>query len=284
MKKKIWIVDFIAFVGFLLAFKPQITGYTFHEWLGLAVGFTLLLHLLQHWHWVTCISRTLRRVKAKLLIRYFMDGLMGLGLITIILTGLVMSSILNLELSHYEAWRIVHFFASYITLVLLVAKIALHWRLINNMIAKAFSRPDNQRVMTPEQVSRRNFLKDAGVASVGLLGLLVAGSGVNALLKNVRGASASGDTQTASQVEQLATAQSTATTAATRASTSNAMSNTLATTQPTATYTLEPTATPTTITQTGVALCNRHCAYPGRCRLYVDNNKNGLCDRGEYIW
>jgi len=284
MKKKIWIVDIFAFVGFLLSFKPQITGYTFHEWLGLGVGFALLLHLLQHWRWVLSISRTLSRVKAKLLIRFFMDGLMGLGLFTIILTGLVMSSILNLTLIHYESWRIVHFSASYITLVLLVAKIALHWRLINNMIAKAFSRPDNQRVMTPEQVSRRTFLKDAGVASVGLLGLLVAGSGVNALLKNVRGASANVENQNGSQVEQAAMAQPTATTAATRASTSNVTSNALATTQPTATYTLEPTATPTTIVQTGRALCNKHCAYPGRCRLYVDNNQNGLCDRGEYIW
>ena len=73
-KKKIWIIDIIAFVGFLLTFKPQITGYTFHEWLGLAVGFTLLLHLLQHWRWVKSICRTLNCAKTKLLIRFFLDG------------------------------------------------------------------------------------------------------------------------------------------------------------------------------------------------------------------
>jgi hypothetical protein len=284
MKKKIWIIDLIAFIGFLLAFKPQITGYTFHEWLGLAVGFTLILHLLQHWRWVKSICRTLNCAKTKLRIRFFLDGFMGLGLITIILTGLVMSSILNLELRNYETWRIVHFSASYITLVLLVAKIALHWRLINNMIAKAFSRPDNQMIMTPEQVSRRKFLKDAGFASMGLLGLVVAGSGVNALLKNVRGASANVENQAVTQVDQVATAQPTATSTSTLASTSNATPNAVATNQPTPTYTLEPTATPTTVVQTGRALCNKHCAYPGRCRLYVDNNQNGLCDRGEYIW
>lgn len=274
----------MAFIGFLLAFKPQITGYTFHEWLGLAVGFTLVLHLLQHWRWVKSICHTLNCAKTKLRIRFFLDGFMGLGLITIILTGLVMSSILNLKLSHYESWRIVHFAASYITLVLLVAKIALHWRLINNMLAKAFSRPDKQAIMTPEQVLRRKFLKDAGFASMGLLGLVVSGAGVNALLKNVRGASANVESQAVTQADLAATAKPTTVSTATRDSTSNIMPDPLATVQPTTAYTLEPTSTPTTIVLTGRALCNRHCAYPGRCRDYVDNNQNGLCDRGEYIW
>lgn len=281
MKKKIWIIDILAFIGFLLTFKPQVTGYTFHEWLGLAVGFALLIHLLQHWRWVTCITRTWVRVKTKLRIRYFLDGLMGLDLITIILTGLAMSSILKQELRNYEAWRIVHFSASYILLVLLVAKIALHWSLINNMISKVFTRLGNQGIMTPEQASRRKFLKDAGFASVGLLGMVVVGAGVKGLLRNVSGASASVEDQTATQVEQVATTQPTATTGATP---SGASPNSVATTQPTATHTLEPTAAPITIVQTGRALCNKHCVYPGRCRLYVDNNQNNLCDRGEYIW
>ena len=284
MKKKIWIIDILAFIGFLLTFKPQITGYTFHEWLGLAVGFALLIHVCQHWRWVKSITRTWVRVKTKLRIRYFLDCLMGLGLITIILTGLAMSSILNLNLSNYEAWRIVHFSASYTMLILLVTKIALHWSLINNLIAKAFKRSDNQGVMTPEQVSRRKFLKDAGFASAGLLGLLAAGAGVKGLLKNVTGASASVEDQTATQVEQVATAQPTASAEVTQAPATNATSNATSTAQPAATYTLEPTATPTTVVKTGRALCNKHCAYPGRCRLYVDNNQNKLCDRGEYIW
>jgi hypothetical protein len=281
MKKKIWIIDILALIGFLLTFKPQITGYTFHEWLGLAVGFALLIHLCQHWRWVKSITRTLVSVKTKLRIRYFLDCVMGLGLITIILTGLAMSSILNLELRNYEAWRIVHFSASYVMLILLVTKIALHWNLINNAISKAFSRPGDQGIMTPEQVSRRKFLKDAGFAS---LGLMMAGAGVKGLLKNVSGASVSDAGQTATQVEQVATAQPTATTDQSQAITSTATSKAGATAQPTATYTIEPTATPTTIVQTGRALCNKHCAYPGRCRLYVDNNQNKLCDRGEYIW
>jgi hypothetical protein len=281
MKKKIWTIDILAFIGFLLTFKPQITGFAFHEWLGLAVGFALLIHLCQHWHWVINITRTLVRIKAKLRIRYFLDCLMGLGLTTIILTGLAMSSILNLELRNYEAWRIVHFSASYIMLILLVTKIALHWNLINNAISKAFSRPGDQGIMTPEQVSRRKFLKDAGFAS---LGLMMAGAGVKGLLKNVSGASETDAGQTTTQVEQVATARPKATNEQTRATTSTATSNAGATAQPTASYTLEPTTKPTTIVQTGRALCNRHCAYPGRCRDYVDNNQNRLCDRGEYIW
>jgi len=45
-----------------------------------------------------------------------------------------------------------------------------------------------------------------------------------------------------------------------------------------------PTATSVSVVQTGVALCRYSCPYPGKCRKYVDNNGNGLCDRGEPIW
>ena len=50
-KKKNWIVDLVCFVGFLLSLKPSITGFSIHEWLGIAVCGVLIVHLLMHWRW-----------------------------------------------------------------------------------------------------------------------------------------------------------------------------------------------------------------------------------------
>ncbi len=277
MKKKIWIIDLLALSGFLLTFLPQITGYDLHEWLGLAVGATLIVHLIQHWRWVVSISKNLQKSKARLLIRYFLDGLLALGLTGIVLTGLVISSILNLSLVNYEAWYVVHFSISYISLVLLLLKITLHWKQINNMIACLFKHERCEPELTPAQVSRRLFLRDAGFASIGLF---VAGSGINSLLRNVAEVSASNIVQVPTQAAT-----------ATQAPGPTAFSATLQTgspqetvTAPRATDTLAPSATPTATTASGKALCNLHCAYPGKCRKYVDNNGNGYCDRGEFIW
>ncbi len=193
MKKNFWIIDALALIGFLLALKPQITGYTVHEWLGLAVGLVCLVHLIQHWHWVVSISKIMDRVKAKIRIRFTLDLMMATGVMTIIVSGLVISSLLSLNLLNYDTWRIVHVASSFVTLVLLIWKIALHWDLIKGTVARAFSHPEKREALTSEQLSRRRFLKDAGFAS---LGLLVVAGGLSSVLNNMKTVTAEESTQT----------------------------------------------------------------------------------------
>lgn len=131
-----------------MTFLPQITDYDLHEWLGLAVGATLIVHLIQHWQWMVSISKNLYKSQAHLLICYFLHGLLASGKSGIILTGLVISSILSLSLVNYEAWYVVHFSISYISLVLLLLKIALHWKQINNVIACLFKHERCEPEMT----------------------------------------------------------------------------------------------------------------------------------------
>lgn len=267
MKKKIWIIDFIALIGFLLTFKPQITGYTLHEWLGLAVGLVLMVHLLQHWRWVVSMTRIIRRVKAKQRIKVILDSMMAAGFITIILTGLVISSILNLDLLNYDTWCIVHFVASYTTLVLLVAKVALHWTLIRNTFARAFHLAEKQGALSSEQLSRRKFLKATGFAA---LGFMVGVGGLASLRKNTKAAPEYPSSQPSVQTDEPLATQATTAPASTQETT------------PGATATAQPT--PTTVVQDGQVLCRKGCAYPGSCKDYQDNNQNGLCDLGEPIW
>ena len=54
--------------------------------------------------------------------------MVGFAIITV--TGLVISSWLNLQLASYDAWRFVHIAASIATLLVTVVKLALHWRWI----------------------------------------------------------------------------------------------------------------------------------------------------------
>ena len=270
MKKKIWIIDIIALVAFLVLFKPQLTGFSLHEWLGLAIGIVLLVHLLQHWNWVKAIARCLARVKAKQRIRFSVDAAIAAGFFTIIFTGLVISSILNLDLRNYPAWRDVHNVASYATLGLLALKLALHWSLLKNTLGKAFRPAEKQQALTPMGISRRKFLKASGFAAAGFL---IGMSGLAVLLKNTEAAPQQEPTPSPTQADQPASTQVTRSTVAPQSTQTAA---------PSPTATLQPT--PTAVVQTGRVLCNKACAFPGRCRLYVDNNQNGLCDRGEPIW
>jgi len=52
-------LDATILVGFILAYSFGFTGPVIHEWLGLALGLVLLVHLTLHWDWVV---RTTRRL------------------------------------------------------------------------------------------------------------------------------------------------------------------------------------------------------------------------------
>ncbi|MEN6410550.1 MAG: DUF4405 domain-containing protein, partial [Anaerolineaceae bacterium] len=238
MKKRVWLIDLIAFAGFFLAFYPRITGYGLHEWLGLAVGAACLVHLIQHWRWVVNISKKLEGVKAKIRLQYFVDGMLAIGFLGIILSGLVISSLLNLELMYYDSWRIIHVVSSFATLVLLVFKLALHWGLIKNTVAKVFHPSEKPETLTAAQLSRRSFMKDAGFAG---LGLLVVAGGLNTVLEHVA-ASTPEDGSTSTTQANQDTAQAAASTqspTATTASTQTTENNLVATEE--STVAAEPT-------------------------------------------
>jgi cytochrome b len=51
------IVDAAIFAGFLVATDPRATGQAIHEWLGIAFGATIIVHLLLHWKWIVNVVR-----------------------------------------------------------------------------------------------------------------------------------------------------------------------------------------------------------------------------------
>jgi hypothetical protein len=247
-----WLIDAVLFGGFLLAQWLDLTGLPAHQWLGLAVAALAGYHLMAHWNWVKAVTaRFLGRTSRQARTFYAVDAGLVAGFAAILLTGLIISTWLDLALSNYAAWRNIHVAASVATLTLVVAKIGLHWRWIIDVARRRIlpapaptgESGTAQPVPVAAQVGRRDFVRL--MAGVGVMALL---AGANALTGSA------GDQVEASVVEQTA-------------------SNTLA-----------QAATSTTRMSSACSVrCNKGCSYPGRCRRYVDTNNNGRCDLGECL-
>lgn len=259
-----WIIGAALFGGFVLSFWLDLTGVALHQWLGVAIGALALYHLVAHWRWVKAVSqRFFGRTSRQARTFFVVDAGLAAGFAVIIVTGLAISTWLDLAQASYSAWLTVHIVASLTTLALVVLKIGLHWRWIvttaRKRILSALARPapvaQAQPVAATSQAGRRDFLRlMAGVGAVALLG------GVNAL-GGLREGQAEATMDTPDALQQ-ATAPSTVS-RLTRGSASSASGSSSST------------------SSTCWVQCNRRCSYPGHCRRYVDSNGNGRCDLGE---
>ncbi len=276
LQKNKGLQDAVLFAIFILCFFIDLTGIFLHQIFGVAAVAVAVLHLLNHWNWVRTVSARFFGKTSSQARRYMVvDILILAGFVVIAVTGLVISTWLNLRLFNGESWYSVHVVASLATLGLLVVKLFAHSRWIITTARKTFARPARQVFIAAQAPSvvvsqdRRDFLKLAGI--VGTAALLATGVTV----KSQMGQSASPETQIA-----LAGGDSPATGASSSSSASEIGGPVIAssTAQPAAPA--EATASPSVSSSCRV-VCNRGCSYPGRCRRYVDTNGNGLCDNGE---
>jgi hypothetical protein len=254
--RKKWIIDAILLANFLVAFMLDLTGVALHQWLGVSAAALIGYHLLIHWDWVKAVSqRFLGQTSDRSRLYYLLDVSLLAGFGAISLSGLFISTWLNLPLENFALWRGLHVAVSISTLILLLAKIALHWRWIVDVARRAVfaggvpALPAQGKLQpAPVVTSRRDFLKLMGI---------VAGASAVALIGVVNDDAA--ETVSAAAVsDSLDNASVGSTTALASAKT-------------------------TTTTTACVVRCNKRCAYPGRCRRYRDANGNRLCDLGECL-
>lgn len=259
-QKKYWWVDMVLFAGFLLAFFLSFTGLELHQWIGVFGGLLALYHLLLHSDWVDAVSQRLfSNLSANVMLKYVVDGLLLVGFMLIILTGLVISTWLDFSLSNYHAWLTIHILASIFTLLALMVKLVLHWRWISRttrtIVLPPVSSPAGSLQLQPVPVEkramdRRDFLKVMGVAGgASLLALLSATQSLAAL----QGA------------ESISTVQPSSSDAA--ASSQWAF----------------PQSSGANLSSSGSCTiqCGRRCSYPGHCRRYTDADNDNYCDLGQ---
>ena len=306
-QKANWILDIILLLLFFILFFMDLTGVAIHQWLGVGLGILIVIHLVNHMEWVECIlSKFFGKTSNRARVYAVVDLLLLLGLVLIIESGLVISTWLNWSWINYEAWWEIHIYSAVITLALTVLKIGIHRSWIICATKKIFAKRQVKPLpvmvaKNSDLVSRRQFLAGMGVISIGSA-LAISRVLPRNLDAQVSAASGSGTDET--QVDQaIETAQPEAAVAqveptqtapvSTQADpTQSAQVNTevaVQEVQPTATAipTEQATAASDPVASASTLVCTRscrkgkHCAYPGSCHDYTDQNGNGLCDLGE---
>jgi hypothetical protein len=273
-----WIVDAVLFALFLISFLIDQTGLALHEGLGAAAVLLALYHLLIHWPWVAAITgRFFGRAPLQARAFYVVDFALLAGFALIGVSGLAISTWLNLPLADFEAWDHLHLMSSILTMLLVVLKIAVHWKWVLSAFRRYTTEPVMRFFTTPlapaaaGRAGRRDFLKLMGVVGaasfVALHGVLD-GAQETALAEAI---------PVDPRADPLPSAPSSAVQAGAPVPTAT----------PPPSTPLEATAAPlATVTEAQVQCTYRcpngnHCAYPGECRRYRDSNSNGLCDLGE---
>jgi cytochrome b561 len=139
-------IDIALFGLILLLLSPRLTGLPVHEWLGLAIGVPVLVHLLLSWSWIaraTLVAPV--RPGWRHRINYGLNWLLFALVILEITSGIVISVValpsLGIPTIEDRAWRLLHNrFLNF--LVLLVGiHIAMNWSALRTGIRRWFARP-----------------------------------------------------------------------------------------------------------------------------------------------
>ena len=308
--------------SFMITYFLDLTGLELHQYIGIGAGLLLLLHILTHLKWIEQVSnRFLEKLTLKVRVYYLLDVFLLFAIVVIVLSGIAVSTWVNLSYTIYPLVRDIHVISSIAGLSLLVIKLLMHWKYFSNLITSLPGVKQKQRagILQPQSaaagkyVSRREALVTIGtISAVGFFGLYKA---VNAMIYHPAegalpdpqitkaGMDTSGEfTPAATDAPQYsAVIEPTLETTSEggqrrrrgRGSSQSALSEDIDTLVET------PTAAPT-LTESTVELpvsptldatevpdcvirCTRACAYPGKCRRYVDENGNYLCDLGECL-
>ena len=261
-QKTNWWVDLVIFTGFITTFFLDLTGVAAHQWIGILCGGLAAYHLFLHRNWVGAVSeRFFAKTSGQARIYYILDALLLLGFIIIGVTGLAISTWLNLSLVNFTTWLIVHITVSIATLVTLLLKLALHWRWIVHTTRKMWAKPvtaSPENMVAPpvtassRTMGRREFLRTMGV--VGAASFLALANASKILAKTAASTEAAGNEDSVTQTESSSVA-----------------------------YNNQSSSEPSSSSNSCIVSCQRACSYPGHCHKYVDTNNNGHCDLGECI-
>lgn len=149
--QKLWIVDVSLFAVFLLVMNLPLTGIAIHEWLGIAIGVGLIVHLIQHGNWLATITqRFCNATSFRNRLNYVMTGVLFVAFVSIIVSGLVISEAampwLGIVASQSVFWLWLHLVSVNFVLLLTALHLALNWQWIVGTLTKHVIAPIRSRV------------------------------------------------------------------------------------------------------------------------------------------
>jgi hypothetical protein len=144
------IVDTLILIAFLVAFEPALTGIAIHEWLSLAFGATLILHILLHWKWVVQVTlKFFRMLFHSSRFNYLVNAALFIAFVLVMLSGLLISEsilpTLGIRLDGSPTWRFLHASSADAVVFLVGLHFALHWKWIVNTIKRYVVKPLGRR-------------------------------------------------------------------------------------------------------------------------------------------
>ncbi|HMA23491.1 MAG TPA: DUF4405 domain-containing protein, partial [Gemmatimonadaceae bacterium] len=116
-----------------LLFSPRLTGLSIHEWLGVSLGATLIVHLLVSWSWISSATRRLvsgsnRRAR----INYILNWLLFVLILVELTSGAAISRVvlpsIGIQTINDRSWRALHNLTLNWTMLALGFHVAMNWR------------------------------------------------------------------------------------------------------------------------------------------------------------
>jgi len=149
-KINLW-VDLALFAAILLVLSPHFTGFSIHEWLGIALGGGIVVHLLLHWQWVVAtLKRFFGQLPWSARLNLILNSALFIDLVVIIFTGLMISRealpFLGISVPGGMVWRGLHTSSSNLSILLAGLHVAVHWKWIASALRRyiwvpVFNRP-----------------------------------------------------------------------------------------------------------------------------------------------
>jgi hypothetical protein len=285
-------LDVVLVLAFLVSLKPFLTGLAIHEWLGLTICGGLMLHIIWHWKWMVSVTSKLlgrllhkdlsaKKLSNRLYIYYGLDALLMVAFATIIGTGVAMSHVVLptfgvLGASSF-ALAIIHKYASYLTLVLVVVKLIGHRKWLQNAFKRHYAKqhqfqhqPQVERTV-PQSLAFATVQGEQpkSATTINRRHFLVLGCGA------VCAAAVAGVCKgNFAQLEQDADSNEVVS--------SINIEDTQAETTTEAVTSHEPRVRPQRgASSSAQSQCHHGMVddpYPGQCHHYIDTNNNGYCD------
>lgn len=158
MTFKNFVLDTLIFIAALIAFEPRLSGIAIHEWLSLALGITLIVHLLWHWEWIINVGkRYFQRLFHISRLKFVVDLLLLIAFVLVMLSGLLISRsilpLLGIETHHRSIWRVLHSLSADGSLLLLAIHLGLNWDWIVCVLKRYVWKPLQQKPITFQPAS-----------------------------------------------------------------------------------------------------------------------------------
>jgi hypothetical protein len=125
-------LDALLLAAYLLLLSPRMTGLPVHEWIGIAFGIPLIVHLLLSWSWIaTATRRVIATRDRRAQVNFALTATLFVLIVTEIVSGLAISQVtlpfFGVPTINDRSWRALHNLTLNWTHLAVGVHVALNW-------------------------------------------------------------------------------------------------------------------------------------------------------------